>query len=492
MKEEKVEKEGGGSKEHGKRRRGGDGDNSLSHSLQTFLSSLTHTRKNYLKKATVTIYCGAHRGLTARRRQEIGLRESMLLPLGAATTLVAVYLFVTFFKDLDLSAVVNVYFFVLSAAALFGAAAPPLRRVFGSGGGGSDGEGDVHLNRNLGVEVSLPKGLFLDEEGESVTKATLRASDAAALILALAVATADALTHHQNFTLSNACAAAVAADVLQLLGLRSFRAAGLLLGGLALYDVLAVFASGALTPDGESLMSTVALAASGPTRLLFPRSAADLASAASASPFPFSLLGLGDVAIPGLLACLALKYDASRSVDMNARARAAALAIDGALAELSISNPGAGDREYGEAAADAAAAAFEAVADAEARARDRTVEVGPNSSNSAAAAAAASVPSSPSSKTEHGKEAAAGENVVTEAAMSSRPYFTAVMGAYAVGLLVAFGVNAATGAGQPALLYLCPATLGATALTAARRQEVERILSYKVAAGKPLFPEKKL
>ena len=354
MKEEKVEKEGGGSKEHGKRRRGGDGDNSLSHSLQTFLSSLTHTRKNYLKKATVTIYCGAHRGLTARRRQEIGLRESMLLPLGAATTLVAVYLFVTFFKDLDLSAVVNVYFFVLSAAALFGAAAPPLRRVFGSGGGGSDGEGDGHLNRNLGVEVSLPKGLFLDEEGESVTKATLRASDAAALILALAVATADALTHHQNFTLSNACAAAVAADVLQLLGLRSFRAAGLLLGGLALYDVLAVFASGALTPDGESLMSTVALAASGPTRLLFPRSAADLASAASASPFPFSLLGLGDVAIPGLLACLALKYDASRSVDMNARARAAALAIDGALAELSISNPGAGDREYGEAAADAA------------------------------------------------------------------------------------------------------------------------------------------
>ena len=64
------------------------------------------------------------------------------------------------------------------------------------------------------------------------------------------------------------------------------------------------------------------------------------------------------------------------------------------------------------------------------------------------------------------------------------------MGAYAVGLLVAFAANAATGAGQPALLYLCPATLGAVALTAARRQEVERILSYKVAAGKPLFPEK--
>ena len=386
----------------------------------------------------------------------------MLLPVGAAATLVAVYLVITFFKDLDLTAVVNAYFFVLSSAALFGAAAPPLRRVF------SGGE-----NKNLGVEVSLPKGLFLDEDGGSVTRATLRASDAAALALALATAAADAATGHQNFTLSNACAAAVAADVLQLLGLRSFRAAGLLLGGLACYDVLAVFASGALTRDGESLMSTVALAASGPTRLLFPRSAADLASAASASPFPFSLLGLGDVAIPGLLACLALKYDASRSVDMDARARAAARAIDGALAELSASNPAASDNEICDASADAASAAFELVADAETRARDATVDV-----------------VGPAAEEKGGGGGRAAAAAVTEAALSSRVYFQAVMGAYALGLLVAFGANAATGAGQPALLYLCPATLGAVALTAARRQEVERILSYKVAAGKPLFPDK--
>ena len=435
--------------------------------------------------ASVTIYCGAHRGLTARRRQEIGIRESMLLPIGAATTLVCIYLFITFFKDLDLSAVVNAYFFVLSSAALFGAAAPPLRRVLGGDrSDNDDGNDQDSRSGNPGVEVSLPRGLFLDEEGgESVTRATLRASDAAALALALTIATADALTNHQNFTLSNACAAAVAADVLQLLGLRSFKAAGLLLGGLACYDVLAVFASGAVTSDGESVMGTVALAASGPTRLLFPRSAADLAAAASASPFPFSLLGLGDVAIPGLLACLALKYDASRSVDMKARAQAAARAIDGALAELSARKPDAGDKEYGDAAADAAAAAFEVVAEAEARARDATVFGNGASSSSSSSSVVSSASSS-----EIGHEA---ENVVTDAALSSRVYFQAVMGAYALGLLLAFAINAATGSGQPALLYLCPATLGAVAATAARRQEVERILSYKVAASKPLFAGKK-
>ena len=40
-----------------------------------------------------------------------------------------------------------------------------------------------------------------------------------------------------------------------------------------------------------------------------------------AADFDFSLLGLGDIAVPGLLACLALRYDASRVVDMKARAQ---------------------------------------------------------------------------------------------------------------------------------------------------------------------------
>ena len=37
--------------------------------------------------------------------------------------------------------------------------------------------------------------------------------------------------------------------------------------------------------------------------------------------------GLGDVAVPGLLAGLALRYDASRATDMNGRAKAAGLAM---------------------------------------------------------------------------------------------------------------------------------------------------------------------
>ena len=47
--------------------------------------------------------------------------------------------------------------------------------------------------------------------------------------------------------------------------------------------------------------------------------------------------GLGDVAVPGLLAGLALRYDASRATDMHGRARAAGAAFMESLNTLEVS-----------------------------------------------------------------------------------------------------------------------------------------------------------
>lgn len=90
---------------------------------------------------------------------------------------------------------------------------------------------------------------------------------------------------------------------------------------------------------------------SGPMRLLFPRFPTSLGEATG---FPFSLLGLGDVAIPGLLACLALRYDSSRVVDLPGRAAAAVEAIVEAMRELGESEPGASGRRMGDVASDVA------------------------------------------------------------------------------------------------------------------------------------------
>ncbi len=50
--------------------------------------------------------------------------------------------------------------------------------------------------------------------------------------------------------------------------------------------------------------------------------------------------------------------------------------------------------------------------------------------------------------------------------------------AYVGGLGVAFGVNAVTHLGQPALLYLVPATLSAIMVVGAFRGELMRVISF--------------
>lgn len=44
--------------------------------------------------------------------------------------------------------------------------------------------------------------------------------------------------------------------------------------------------------------------------------------------------GLGDIAVPGLLACLSLRYDAARSSDVAARAEAAGRALQTSLRSM--------------------------------------------------------------------------------------------------------------------------------------------------------------
>ena len=66
---------------------------------------------------------------------------------------------------------------------------------------------------------------------------------------------------------------------------------------------------------GTPMMVTVALKLDGPIKLLFPRGSTD---AATCKP-QFSLLGLGDLVIPGLMIALLLRLDAA-----NAHARSAA------------------------------------------------------------------------------------------------------------------------------------------------------------------------
>lgn len=219
--------------------------------------------------------------------------------------------------------------------------------------------------------------------------------------------------------------------------------------GMLVYDVTWVFASPSFS-GGENVMLSVATSEvlTGPTRLLFPKVPGSMGEA---SFFPFSLLGLGDIAIPGLLCCLALRYDASRTVDISSRGEASWKAIMDSIENLTGEESG---EEIMYLTGSAAEAAYDEIADRELQQRD--LSEGKNVTGS-------QVEPLP----------------VSSSVMYNRLYFKASMVAYVAGLLLAFVANDVTGLGQPALLYLVPCTITAIVAMSLKRGEIGRLWRYR-------------
>jgi len=83
------------------------------------------------------------------------------------------------------------------------------------------------------------------------------------------------------------------------ISLPSYQVGCILLGGLFFYDIFWVF--------GTDVMVTVAKSFDAPIKLLFPKNL-------MAVKYQFSMLGLGDIVIPGVFIALLLRYDAHRAV----------------------------------------------------------------------------------------------------------------------------------------------------------------------------------
>lgn len=415
----------------------------LAVTLGVLPGALEHAQLGYVPYfcalAATSIYIGAHRGLTRDFRETISFESSLAAPLALSASLLAVY--VALELHVDLSAVVSAYFFVLGAIAVAGNSAEILSAC------GSWWKTGL-------IKVPVPDGWASDREtGEVLKGAELDVTPAQMCggVVGLALAAADLQAGHQNFTLNNVIACCIVTDFLSVIGFGSFKSCATALCGLLAYDAFWVFKSEDVI--GKNVMLTVATNQSfnGPFKLLFPRFE-DVLNPLPLDSYPFSLLGLGDVAIPGLLCALMLRYDASRAVDLRGRANAAASAFmnifesEGAeVASMPNRYDGDSKGEYesdgfrsgiGKRAGDAAFFAYDEVGD-----------IGDDS---------ISVPSS----------------------LSGRAFFSASLSAYLIGLIVAVAANILTGEGQPALVYLVPVVLGVVAYTALSRGESDRVFEF--------------
>ncbi|SPO25523.1 related to Minor histocompatibility antigen H13 [Ustilago trichophora] len=109
----------------------------------------------------------------------------------------------------------------------------------------------------------------------------------------------------KNWIISNLLALSLSLNAIALMSLDSFRTGAIMLGGLFVYDIFWVFA----TP----VMVSVARNFDAPIKIVWPKNILEALWALQAGDqlpkLQFTMLGLGDIVIPGIFVALALRYD---------------------------------------------------------------------------------------------------------------------------------------------------------------------------------------
>ena len=243
------------------------------------------TNCNILGTATLAVFAGAFRSVrpvAAGNTESMTKQDAMRFPLIGSVVLFSFFLLFKFLpKDL-VNKLLTGYFVLIGIFALTGTLAPVAA---------------VPMPRAMSTRTvyfgTVPQIPFLMDEPFRV-----EASVPELFAGCGAVAFCAWYVSEKHWLANNALGLAFSLQGIEFLTLDSVQIGVILLTGLFFYDIFWVF----FTP----VMVTVAKSFDAPIKLLFPR-----ATVADGVP-PFSMLGLGDIVIPGIYVALALRMDLAR------------------------------------------------------------------------------------------------------------------------------------------------------------------------------------
>jgi len=229
---------------------------------------------NVVATACLTVFIGCHRSVKPAPPSETMSKEhAMRFPFIGSAVLLSLFLLFKFLpKDL-INTVLTSYFFVLGVLALSATILPALEKLL-----------PAQWNEHM-ITAKLPYWKNVEVE---FTKSQLVASVPGTGFCVWYVM-------EKHWLANNTLGLAFSIQGIEMLSLGSFKIGAILLAGLFIYDIFWVF----FTP----VMVSVAKSFDAPIKLIFPTG--DIAR-------PFSMLGLGDIVIPGIFVALALRFDMSR------------------------------------------------------------------------------------------------------------------------------------------------------------------------------------
>ncbi|CAD6214386.1 unnamed protein product [Miscanthus lutarioriparius] len=237
---------------------------------------------NVVLTACLTVYVGCYRSVKPTPPSETMSKEhAMRFPLVGSAMLLSLFLLFKFLSKDLVNAVLTAYFFILGIVALSATLLPSIKRFL-----------PKEWNDNLIVWRAplIRWAPFIHSLSVEFTKSQIVAS-IPGFFFCLWYAS------KKHWLANNVLGLAFCIQGIEMLSLGSFKTGAILLGGLFVYDIFWVF----FTP----VMVSVAKSFDAPIKLLFPT--ADAAR-------PFSMLGLGDIVIPGIFVALALRFDVSRGI----------------------------------------------------------------------------------------------------------------------------------------------------------------------------------
>ncbi|KAL9178974.1 hypothetical protein ACHAXT_011947 [Thalassiosira profunda] len=234
--------------------------------------------------AVTTVYLGGRQEVI-EKPESVTRENALYAPIGASLAIGGLYALLK--VGIDITALYAVMVTIFGALAISDIGVPLLRNIFP----------DVDFSK---AEVPIPKALAekLPDYDADLDEPSLPLDG----LVTLGLGTLCTIVYwapaamEQKFLVSNAIAWALGMVSLGAISLGSFQTGAILLAGLFCYDIFWVL--------GTDVMMTVATKVEAPVKFLFTAPPSDEPRA-----YPFSVLGLGDVVIPGLFVRLMAKAD---------------------------------------------------------------------------------------------------------------------------------------------------------------------------------------
>jgi len=257
---------------------------------------------NLILTSTLIVYIGSHRslrlliseaegGAPASEKEVLTSGDAYRFPLVGSLALASLFLAFKYFKEIA-NKLLSFYFCMVGIYTLMSTLSPLMSSF-------------VKSTAKYGAKFRVP---LLDEVDARFTVAEM-----ISLVFATAFSLAYYLVvkHDQDHMMNNVFGICFCIQAVEKISIGSFSNGIILLIGLFFYDIYWVFFSH--KQFGTSVMVDVAKNLDGPIKLLFPYTFATYNLDGSILTKPkYSLLGLGDIVIPGLFVALLLRYDAVR------------------------------------------------------------------------------------------------------------------------------------------------------------------------------------